>query len=361
MLKVASKNSKKKVFVAMSGGVDSSVSAGLLEKVGYDVTGVFIKVWSPDWLPCDWREERRDAMRCAAVLQIPFLTFDLSKEYKRGVVDYMVREYKSGRVPNPDVMCNRNVKFGAFFKKAMSMGAEYVATGHYARVKKTGAKYELLEGVDKNKDQSYFLWTIGQKELSKTFFPVGGMEKGETRRIAEKLMLPTSQKKDSQGLCFLGKVDVKEFLKEFIKTKKGKVLDESGEVIGEHEGVELYSIGERHGFLITKKSPKETPYYIVAKNLKKNTLTVSQNKLSGVSAKKEIKIGGVNWMSGVEPNFNKKYSARVRYRQEKQGCRLKKIAGGILVVFDEAQEAVASGQSLVIYYGERCLGGGIIS
>lgn len=390
MKKVLKNKNKPRVFVGMSGGVDSSVSAALLKEAtpnnfeklfgrptpegfsGYDVTGVFIKVWSPEWLPCDWKEERRDAMRCAAVLQIPFLTLDLEKEYKKGVVDYMVAEYKAGRIPNPDVMCNKTVKFGPFFDWAIKMGADYVATGHYARtaqvksqkfIKSIKPQFQLLAGRDKNKDQSYFLWTLTQKQLSKTIFPVGHLEKNEVRKLAERFGLPTAGKKDSQGLCFLGKIDTKEFLKRYIKTKRGKILNEAGEIIGEHDGAAFYSIGERHGFSITEKSSKNNPYYVVGKNMTENTLTVSHNKSEEISKKKEIKIKDVNWISGKIPDLNKKYSARIRYREELKLCTLSEASSRTkkaTAIFDIPEEFVASGQSLVIYDGEVCLGGGII-
>ena len=395
----------KRVFVGMSGGVDSSVSAALLKEAGFEVIGVFIKVWSPDWLPCDWREERRDAMRCAAILEIPLLTLNLEKEYKEEVVDYMIREYKAGRVPNPDVMCNRTVKFGGFFKEAMNMGADFVATGHYARtrgvdgksidsasslsssarmnafihsdglrgrgvlaedrgnqIKNSKVKYNLLAGVDGNKDQSYFLWTLKQEQLSKTLFPVGHFKKEEVRVVAEKFGLPTATKKDSQGLCFLGKIDVKDFLKRYINVKSGKVLNEKGETVGVHDGAVLYAIGERHGFSIENKKPDDAPYYIVGKDIKKNTLVVSNNKSFGKSAQKEIEIGDLNWIKGVSPLKNKKYSARIRYREELKNCKIKNISPKkATIVFDEPEESVSFGQSLVLYDGDVCLGGGVIN
>lgn len=353
--------SKGPVFVGMSGGVDSSVSAAILKDAGYEVVGVFIRVWSPDWLPCDWKEERRDAMRCAAVLEIPLLTLNLEKEYKEEVVDYMIREYKAGRVPNPDVMCNRSVKFGGFFNEAMKMGAGYVATGHYARVEEKGGKFQMLAGKDKNKDQSYFLWTLGQEQLRKTLFPVGHLKKDEVRKLAEKFGLPTATKKDSQGLCFLGKIDVKDFLKRYIKEKAGNVLDERGKIIGTHDGAVFYTLGERHGFCIKNKSPNDEPYFIVGKDIKKNTLTVSHNKVFGKSAQKEIVMGDLNWTMATAHIKNKKYSARIRYREELKDCEIKSISSKkTVIVFDEPEESVASGQSLVIYDGEVCLGGGVI-
>jgi tRNA-specific 2-thiouridylase len=373
--KADTNTSKGLVFVGMSGGVDSSVSAAILKEAGYEVIGVFIKVWSPDWLPCSWREERRDAMRCAAILEIPLLTLDLEKEYKREVVDYMLREYRAGRVPNPDVMCNKSVKFGGFFSEAMKMGADYVATGHYARVhevksqkskgkiesKGLKVKYNLLAGVDKNKDQSYFLWTLKQEQLSKTLFPVGWLKKDEVRKIAEKFDLPTATKKDSQGLCFLGKIDVKDFLKRYIKEKKGKVVDEKGRTIGGHDGAVFYTLGERHGFAVENKNPNDKPYFIVGKDINKNTLTVSHNKAFGSSAQKEIVIGDLSWTTGVAPIKSKRYTARIRHREDLKECKIKKLSPKTAtIIFDKDEESVSSGQSLVLYDGDTCLGGGII-
>ncbi len=270
------KTNGKKVYVGMSGGVDSSVSAAILKEQGYDVTGVFIKVWQPDSTDCGWKDERRDAMRVAAVLDIPFKTFDFSEKYKKEVVDYMISEYKAGRTPNPDVMCNRYVKFGSFLEQAIADGVDYVATGHYAQNIYDDKKgvYEMLEGADSNKDQSYFLWTLTQVDLEHALFPVGGFQKDEVRKLAEKYKLPVFDKKDSQGVCFIGHLDMKEFLKEHISVKKGDVLDTDGNVIGEHDGVELYTEGERHGFKVFVKRTDNEPYYIVKKDLNSNTLTV---------------------------------------------------------------------------------------
>jgi tRNA-specific 2-thiouridylase len=346
---------KKKVFVGMSGGVDSSVSAALLLEQGYEVTGVFIKVWNPDWLPCNWKEERRDAMRVAAALDIPFITLDLQEEYKKGVVDYMLDEYKKGRTPNPDVMCNKEVKFGHFLTKARAMGADYIATGHYAQVKEQKGVYTLFEGKDKNKDQSYFLWTLGQEELAHTLFPVGHLQKSEVRELAEKFKLPTATKKDSQGICFIGKVDMKEFLSHYIESKPGNVLNEKGEVIGSHEGAVFYTIGQRHGFTIEEKTPEDKPYYIIAKNSEANTIIVSHkvHEDQALQSIQKIRLGEKSW---VGPTSATPLQARIRYRQEKQKITLKQD----MVTFQKPQDGVSKGQSVVLYRGEECLGGGVI-
>ncbi len=353
----------------MSGGVDSSVSALLLKKAGYDVTGVFIKVWQPEFFECTWRQDRLDAMRVCAKLDIPFITLNLEKEYKKGVVDYMIEEYKLGRTPNPDVMCNKYVKFGGFFDWAMKQGADYVATGHYARVKKVGNKTQMLAGRDKNKDQSYFLWTLMQKQLSKTLFPVGNIEKPEVRKLAEKYNLSTAIKKDSQGLCFIGKIDIKDFLKNYIKEKKGNVLNEKGGVIGEHDGVFYLTIGQRHGFKITEKTSSDLPYYIISKDVKNNTITVSQDASKVMENESNLlaqagiaKLSEVNWTLDEAPDLSKKYSARIRYRQPLEKCMIKKnTKGDFELHFMKSQKAMTPGQSAVIYDGEICLGGGIIN
>lgn len=357
------KNPNKKVFVGVSGGVDSSVALALLQKEGYDVTGVFLKTWYPDFLPCDWKEERRSAMRVCATLGVPFLTLDCEGEYKREVVDYMISEYRMGRTPNPDVFCNKYVKFGVFLRKALEMGADFVATGHYAqRFELENGEFELRESVDKNKDQSYFIYTLDQEKLSHILFPVGGMKKTEVRKLAEKFNLPTATKKDSQGLCFIGKIDMKEFLSHYIETKPGDVLNTQGETIGFHNGAVLYTIGERHGFIITKKGPNDPRYFVVSKDLQNNTITVAEkeNEKEAVYDTKEIFLNDIHFISNKPQNFPIECSVRIRYRQDKQKVVLEKSDDGYKVVFEKEQNGVASGQSAVFYIEETCLGGGII-
>jgi len=357
------KTKGKKVFVGLSGGVDSSVSASLLKRQGYDVTGVFIKVWQPEFVKCDWREDRLDAMRVCAKLDIPFLDLDLEEEYKKEVFDYMIKEYKEGRTPNPDVMCNKSIKFGGFLKFALDSGADYVATGHYAHNFFEEGKFKMLAGKDNNKDQSYFLWTLGQEQLKYILFPVGHLEKPEVRKIAKKDDLLTAEKKDSQGLCFVGMVEMKDFLKRFLPEEKGDILDEEGKVIGEHDGAHYFTIGQRHGFLVTEKTPEDKPYFVVSKDVVKNTIIVSQKLQKKDSFdRKEIIIKNISWISGENPNFDKKYQARIRYRQILQTCKIDSTPStdNLKVIFDEPQKAVSEGQSLVIYDGEECLGGGVI-
>ena len=403
----------KTVFLGMSGGVDSSVSAALLKEQGYDVVGVFIRTWHPDFLECNEEKERLDAMRVATHLNIPFLTFDFEEVYKKEVADYMISEYKAGRTPNPDVMCNKEVKFGAFLKKALSMGADYVATGHYAikneksvflnglagvgapenrGPEKKQLFHFLNKGVDPLKDQSYFLWTLKQEQLSKILFPIGHLEKTEVRKLAKKFKLPVAEKKDSQGICFLGAVDLKDFLKHYIQEKKGKVLlaprslggvgNEKGEEIGYHDGVVFHTLGERHGFTITKKSPTDGAYYIIAKDIKKNILYVSQNKnylekstdiflLKNSSCSRQsrsqvsfqnsfcLSLKEVNWISQV-PEENKKYTAQIRYHGEFLKCQIRNLKSDSVQVIFEKQILVDSGQSCVLYDKNICLGGGVI-
>ena len=396
---------KKVVFVGLSGGVDSAVSTALLKKSGYEVVGVFIKTWHPDFLVCNEEEERHDAMRVAAFLDIPFLTFDFESVYKKEVADYMISEYKAGRTPNPDVMCNKEVKFGAFFKKAISMGADYVATGHYAisnswlasfgslsprargalplgpsaceTPKKGKPAIFLYKGIDPSKDQSYFLWTLKQEQLSKILFPVGHLNKTEVRKLAKKFNLPVAEKKDSQGICFLGHVDLKEFLKHYIKEKKGKVLNVVGEEIGYHSGAVFNTLGERHGFTVTKKGPNDGAYYVVGKDIKKNILTVSQDKdlrnfptfaLGDIGQGTHgslnfsnlcLALKDVNWISKV-PESNKDYTAQIRYHGEFLLCVLKITGKTTAEVIFQKPVLVAPGQSCVIYDKDVCLGGGVV-
>ncbi|MCC7160368.1 tRNA 2-thiouridine(34) synthase MnmA [Candidatus Nomurabacteria bacterium] len=390
------------VFVGLSGGVDSAVSAALLKEQGYDVVGVFIKTWHPDFLVCNEEEERHDAMRVAAFLDIPFLTFNFEDVYKKEVADYMIREYKASRTPNPDVMCNKEVKFGAFLKKAVSMGADFVATGHYASIKQelknyAGGRFRpgggvkpknflnlvyLLKGNDPSKDQSYFLWTLKQEQLKRILFPVGHLNKTEVRKLAKRFNLPVAEKKDSQGICFLGAVDLKEFLKHYIKEKRGKVINEKGEEVGYHDGVVFHTLGERHGFTITKKTSTDRPYYVVGKDVKNNILYVSQSKNyskkstdifllknSSCSARQPaqvsfsnnfcLKIENINWVNEVS-NESKNYTAQVRYHGEFLSCQIKKIEENKAELIFQKPVLVASGQSCVIYDNDVCLGGGVV-
>ncbi len=349
---------KGKVFVGLSGGVDSSVSAALLQKNGYDVVGVFIKVWQPDFLPCTWRDDRRDAMKVAAKLGIPYHTFDFEEAYKRNVIDSMLADYRAGKTPNPDVLCNRSIKFGAFLKAALAEGADFIATGHYAQIKSVADKKALLAGADPEKDQSYFLWTLTQEDLKRVIFPVGGFHKPQVRERAAKFGLPTAAKKESQGLCFMGELDMRQFLKRFIPSREGAVLSVSGKTIGTHGGAAYYTIGSRHGFRITTRTAHETPQYIIEKDIQKNTLTVSENPLrdGGIQA---VELESVNWIREA-PDTGRVYGSRIRYRQPLQVCRVEKNSTVWRVRFESPQTGVALGQSVVLHDGNECLGGGII-
>ncbi len=373
------KKNGKTVFMGLSGGVDSSVSAALLKASGYNVVGVFIRTWHPDFIECNEEAERLDAMRVAAHLDIPFLTFDLEDEYKNGVADYMIEEYKKGRTPNPDVMCNKEVKFGAFLNKALAMGADYVATGHYAQRKSADKFFSgprkkspdhsknlspnfLIKSKDSTKDQVYFLWTLNQDQLFKIIFPIGHLKKTEVRKLAQKFKLPVAEKKDSQGICFLGDIDLKDFLKHYIKEKKGKVLNGKGEEIGFHDGVVFSTLGARHGFTITEKTPNDEPYYIVSKDIKKNILVVSQDKQSFTNTlSKVIELEKVNWISET-PKKGKNYTAQIRYHGEFLPCTINPggLPSGVEVVF-ENPVLVAPGQSVVLYDKDIVLGGGVVA
>lgn len=336
---------KTKVLVGMSGGVDSSVAAALLLEQGYEVIGGFMKNWSD----CNWREDRRDAMRVAAKLGIEFYTFDFEKAYRDEVVEYMYREYEAGRTPNPDVMCNRNIKFNKFLKKADELGCEYVATGHYAR----RAGDRILAGVDSNKDQTYFLWAVPKEAIRRALFPVGEMTKPAVRAKAEELGLVTARKKDSQGICFIGEVDLMEFLKERIQPDPGPIVDTEGRKLGEHEGLAYYTIGQRHGLDVGGG----TPYYVVEKKPETKELVVSSNYHPGLY-ESELEAVELNWFT--EPGKAFDCLARIRYRQPLQKCHVELAGSEARVTFKDPQRAVTSGQSIVFYDGDQMLGGGII-
>ncbi|PIR85540.1 tRNA 2-thiouridine(34) synthase MnmA [Candidatus Kaiserbacteria bacterium CG10_big_fil_rev_8_21_14_0_10_45_20] len=352
-----------KIFVGLSGGVDSAVSAYLLKKAGHDVTGVFLKVWEPDFLPCTGAQDRLDAMRVAGHLQIPFKTYDVEEEYKESVVEYLLSEYKEGRTPNPDVMCNRAIKFGIFWERAKKDGAEAIATGHYARNEKHGAQvsqgtnktqkteHKLLRGVDETKDQSYFLWTLTQDDLSHTLFPVGGVQKKEVRSIASSVGLPNATKKDSQGICFLGHVDMAEFLKRYIPVEEGIIRDIEGNAVGKHEGVAFYTLGQH----VSTSTPHRL--YVIKKNKETNELVVSESET--VSDTKQVYVlEKVNWVSEA-PRESGVYQAQIRYRGAKYPVRVTQTESQWSIVFEESV-LIAKGQSVVLYENERCLGGGIV-
>ncbi len=333
------------VYVGMSGGVDSSVAAALLKKQGYQVVGVFMKPWQPKGMLCMWQQDREDALRAAASIGIPLKTWDFSREYKKSVTDYMIREYKAGRTPNPDVMCNKEIKFGVFLKKALKEGADFIATGHYVLLKNA----KMYQAKDKNKDQSYFLWTLTQQQLKHCIFPIGNYPKPEVRKLAKKFGLPNHNKKDSQGVCFIGPLDMKGFLKTYIKPKKGKILHTDKRVIGTHDGVYYYTIGQRHGLDI---KDGKGPYYVVAKDMKKNIIVVGDDSSA---SSPNARIAGFNWVS--KPDFSHAFDVRVRYRAPLHKAKLSKDGR---LVFNNPERAITSGQSAVFYKGAQMLGGGII-
>lgn len=362
-LRVSSNGPKQKVYVGLSGGVDSSTAAALLKERGFDVTGVFIKAWEPPFGECPWREDREDALRVAAALDIPFHTLDLAEEYKREVVDYLIEEYRRGRTPNPDVMCNRAIKFGGFFNWAIAHGADYVATGHYARNINRDSLYQLSTAKDSAKDQTYFLWTLTQTQLANTLFPIGEYEKREVRERATEFNLPTAEKKDSQGICFLGKISMDEFLAHYITPRKGEVVDIRGNVIGYHHGAEFLTPGKRHGFTITKKTPNDPRYYVLATDVARNTVTVAPlEDIQSTDRPQQIELRDVNW-TGIIPSAGKECRARLRYRQPLFPVSISSYDAQCrtaCVTLPEAQRFVPLGQSLVFYDGEVCIGGGII-
>ncbi|HPV70304.1 MAG TPA: tRNA 2-thiouridine(34) synthase MnmA [Candidatus Magasanikbacteria bacterium] len=355
---------KKKVLVAMSGGVDSAVAAGYLIKAGFEVTGAFIKCFSDNvGSKSCWIDERRDALRVAAKLGIKLLTFDFELQYKKDVVGYLFKQYRAGRTPNPDVMCNKYVKIPLLLKEAKKLGFDWVATGHYARIK-DGSHGEvcLYQSVDANKDQTYFLHQLGQKELKKLLFPLGTTNKNEVRVFATSWGLPVAAKEESMGICFVGEVPMKDFLSRQIKNKKGKIATSSGKIIGEHDGLAFYTVGQRHlgekNLQLPSVKGETKPLYVVGKDFKKNQLIVgaANDKLL---FKKEIVLPKVHWIE-KEPKLPLICDCRLRHRQPLQECKIYFSRGKYKINFKEAQRAVTPGQFVVFYKKGHCLGGGEI-
>ena len=352
---------KRKILVAMSGGVDSSVTAALLLRDGFEVAGAFMKNWSDDADACSggcgWQTEREDALRVAAKLGISFETFDFEEEYRRRVADYMVREYAAGRTPNPDVLCNKEVKFDLFLREAEARGFDMIATGHYARVEHSAdGRARLLAGLDPDKDQSYFLHRLDQRQLAKTLFPIGALRKAEVRTLAREFGLSVAEKKDSQGICFIGKVDLAEFLREKIPQRQGPIVTTDGSVVGRHRGVAPFTIGQRQGIRIGGGAP----YFVTEKDMQRNTLVVSQNPDELLSPALEAEEA--HWISGATPAFPLECDIRIRYRQPLQRCTVTASGReGLHVAFAEPQRAVSPGQFAVLYKGEECLGGAVIA
>ncbi len=351
------KRSGKKVLIALSGGIDSAVSAYLLKKQGYDVEAAFMKNWSSTkglkYDECPWLVDRQDALRVAAFLRLPLHTIDFEKQYKNTVLDYFFKEYSAGRTPNPDVMCNKEIKFKLLYDWAMKQGFDYLATGHYAQ-NKNG---QLVRGKDEFKDQTYFIYNIKTRQLPHILFPIGNMLKKDVRVLARKIKLPNADKKESMGLCFVGRIRLKDFLQQKLKVKIGPVVNIKGKQVGEHQGLAFYTIGQRQGIGV---SGHEGPYYVVRKDLKTNTLIVT-NKVDDPALKtKDIEIHSVNWITSPK-KFPTKLRGRFRHQGELQPLAVKKISKDHYnIVFAKPQKAVASGQSLVLYDGKVCLGGGVI-
>lgn len=351
------KNQGRKVIVALSGGVDSSVTCALLKKKGFEVEAVFMKNWTPKseaegLLMCPLKADEKDARLVASQLGIKLSVVSFEKEYRRDVVDYLFKEYQEGRTPNPDVLCNAKVKFKPFLDYALARGADFVATGHYVR--KAGSK--LLKGKDNNKDQSYFLYQITQEQLKHCLFPIGQFKKPQVRQLARDFGLATAAKKDSQGICFVGEVEMKEFLKSRIKPKAGEIITTEGKKIGGHEGVWYYTIGQRRGIGIGGG----IPYYVVGKDLKRNILIVARGDKDEALFSSGLISGEVHWISGREPKFPLKCRAKIRYRQEDQSCVVTGEGSELKVIFRKKQRAITPGQFIVFYKKGECLGGGKI-
>lgn len=343
----------KKVFVGMSGGVDSSVTAALLQQQGYDVTGVYMKNWSKD-LPgfvCPWKEDYQDAKRVAVQLGIPFKLYDFETEYRHKVVDYMIAGYRSGITPNPDIMCNQEVKFKLFLEAAIEDGADMIATGHYARIHDSS----LFVGVDRNKDQSYFLYRVTEDALRKSLMPIGELEKPAVRELARTFGLATAEKKDSQGICFVGKVGIREFLQAEVGNQPvGAIVDQQGDTVGEHDGALFYTIGQRHGLHVGGG----LPYYVVGKDMKKNEVYVTTDLQDKRLWSKSLSLTNLHWINN-QPEPGKAYKIRTRYRAPLISARFTDDTFST-VALEEEVRAVTPGQSAVVYDGERCVGGGIV-
>ena len=350
-------------MVAMSGGVDSSVSALLLQQQGLDIAGMFMKNWHDDSVTisdeCPWLEDSNDALLVAEKLGIPFQAIDLSKEYKERIVDYMFAEYERGRTPNPDVLCNREIKFKQFADYAQALGADAIATGHYVRGKWTDDAFHLLKGRDSNKDQSYFLQAVPNAQLAKCLFPLGELEKTTVREIADKAGFHNHRKKDSTGICFIGERRFSDFLQRYLSTTPGKIRDMEGMTLGEHIGLPYYTLGQRQGLGIGGvQRHAEAPWYVAAKDRATGDLIVSQDPAD--LQRDWLAVSELNWL--VEsPELPLECSAKVRYRQSDQSCRISHRADGqLLVTFARPQRAVTPGQYACFYDGDICLGGGVI-
>ncbi len=357
-------NASTKVIVGMSGGVDSSVSALLLQQQGYQVEGLFMKNWDEDdgTEYCTAMADLADAQAVCDKLKITLHTANFAAEYWDNVFEHFLSEYKAGRTPNPDILCNKEIKFKAFLDYALALGAEYIATGHYVRRRDLVAVTQLLRGLDDNKDQSYFLHAVGEAEIRRTLFPVGELEKPAVRQLAEQHDLITHNKKDSTGICFIGERRFRDFLQQYLPAQPGDIETPEGEVIGRHQGLMYHTIGQRQGLGIGGLSNHpDQPWYVVEKDLVRNVLIVVQGKQHPLLFTHALTTVQVDWVDGQGPQLPFICTAKTRYRQDDQVCRIDaNEPGGYRVTFDQAQRAVTPGQSVVFYRDEVCLGGGVI-
>lgn len=352
------------VMVGMSGGVDSSVAALRLLEQGHDVTGLFMKNWDEDDGSeyCTAKEDLADAQQVSDKLGIQLKTVNFAAEYWDNVFEDFLQEYAAGRTPNPDILCNREIKFKAFLDYATALGADYIATGHYTQISHQGNEFQLLRGLDGNKDQSYFLYTLGQTQLSRSLFPIGEMEKPAVRALAEKAGFITSRKKDSTGICFIGERKFKDFLQRYLPAQPGEMRTPEGQNVGEHQGLMYYTLGQRQGLGIGGvKTAAEEPWYVVEKDLINNILVVAQGHDHPLMQSSTLNASQLSWVSDDAPTGQFNCTAKTRYRQKDQTCQVTILDNGACeVIFDDAQRAVTPGQSVVFYDNENCLGGGII-
>lgn len=354
----------EKIIVGVSGGVDSSVAALLLKKQGYKVEALFMKNWDEKLEDgsCLWEADVEDAIKVCEKLDIPLNTVDLSIEYWQNVFTSFLKEYESGRTPNPDILCNQEVKFRAFLDHAMDLGADLIATGHYARVNQVDNQQFLLKGKDPNKDQSYFLCRLDQQQLKHTLFPIGDITKPEVRELASRHALATHDKKDSTGICFVGERPFREFLSQYIPVKKGEIRTVEGDPVGEHQGIHFYTLGQRQGLGIGGvRGASEEPWYVVGKDTESNVLTVAQGHDHPLLYSHGLTASNIHWVGNNPPQTPCTCKAKTRYRQHDQACQIESLENGKAIVsFSEPQRAVTPGQYIVFYQDEICLGGGII-
>ncbi|MFO1318995.1 MAG: tRNA 2-thiouridine(34) synthase MnmA [Burkholderiales bacterium] len=351
--------SKPRVVIGLSGGVDSAVAAWVLREQGYEVIGLFMKNWEDDDTDehCTTRQDLIDAVSVADVLGIDVEAVNFSAEYKDRVFAIFLAEYRAGRTPNPDVLCNSEIKFKAFLDHALAMGADRIATGHYAGVREVDGRFQLLRASDASKDQSYFLHRLDQQQLARTLFPLADWQKQDVRACARRIGLPNHAKKDSTGICFIGERPFREFLKRYLPTQPGDMVTLEGRVAGRHEGLMYYTIGQRQGLGIGGQG---LPWYVAAKDIASNRLIVVQGHDHPALQSITLEAADLSWIAGVEPAHDRVYGAKTRYRQTDSPCRIERDDGKLVVRFEQPQWAVTPGQSVVLYDGSACLGGGVI-